>query len=772
MSTPFSRSGRLSRSNESDRQLSALFHAAHEKLQAQRSGTVNGIALAAVGGFGRGELSPGSDLDILILHSGQYSDEELLAFVNAMLYPIWDGATSGIDLPRSVDHSVRTRSETRDAARTDLKVAMGLLDIRLICGDAELVADVQHDAYDDWRKDARKRLLQLRALLEQRHERAGELAYLLEPDLKEARGGLRDINALRAIAASGAVDVPLDRIRRAELILNGIREALHTKSGRPRDRLLFQEQDRVATTLKYADADALMGDVAQSARDVDYLMNLTWHRFTHRGKDGLGRFLRRPRTITVAGGISVAHQEVVIDVDAPSADDPILGLRAAATAAQLGLPLSLDSSLLLSRSIKEGYGVLPNPWPRQAREYLVSLIGAGHAMVQVWEALDQEGIITTWLPQWSAVRCLPQRNFLHRHTVDRHMVETAVHAGALTRRVHRPDLLLIAALFHDIGKGHTEDHSDRGGRLIEPLARRIGFGDSDVETLKILVRHHLLLSATATRRDLDDPATIASILAVIPDLATLELLHALSIADGQATGSSAWSDWKASLVADLVHRVRSAMSGTTVAEQPELSPEQRGFAEVGALRVNIDVRDSDYSIEIIAPDKPGLLSIVAGVLNLARLDVRSARTKSHGASAVMRWVVTLDPHAPIPTAEKIHRDIDGALRGRIDLERRIQERVQSYAQLPSIPVPAPEVEFFLDASTDSTVFEVRSHDRPGLLFHIGAAITRCRVDIRSAIVTTLGAEAIDTLYVTEIAGGPLTLERAQEVARRLTAMLR
>ena len=231
-----------------------------------------------------------------------------------------------------------------------------------------------------------------------------------------------------------------------------------------------------------------MGDVAQSARDVDYLMNLTWHRFTHRGKDGLGRFLRRPRTITVAGGISVAHQEVVIDVDAPSADDPILGLRAAATAAQLGLPLSLDSSLLLSRSIKEGYGVLPNPWPRQAREYLVSLIGAGHAMVQVWEALDQEGssrhgcrsgaqcaachsaifciaipLIATW---WKRL-CMP---------------------AALTRRVHRPDLLLIAALFHDIGKGHTEDHSDRGGRLIEPLARRIGFGDSDVETLKILVQ--------------------------------------------------------------------------------------------------------------------------------------------------------------------------------------------------------------------------------------------------------------------------------------------
>jgi len=730
------------------------------------------VALAAVGGYGRGELSPGSDLDILILHSGQFADDALLAFVNAVLYPIWDGTTSSSDIPRSVDHSVRTRNETRTAARSDLKVAMGLLDIRLICGDAALVAAVQHDAFEDWRRDARKRLPELRAMLEQRHERAGELAFLLEPDLKEARGGLRDITALRAIAKTGAIDVALDRISRADLVLSNIREALHGESGRFRDRLLFQEQDKVALALEYVDADEMMSDVAQSARDVDYLLNLTWHRFTHRGKDGLGRILRRPRTTTVARDISVAHQEVVIDIDAPVDQDPLLGLRAAATAAQLGLPLSLDSCLLLSRSIKEGHGDIPNPWPRAAREDLVSLIGAGMSMVQVWEALDQEEIITRWLPEWSSVRSLPQRNVMHRHTVDRHMVETAVHAAALTRRVHRPDLLLVAALFHDIGKGASENHSDRGARLIEPLARRIGFSESDVETLRILVQHHLLLSATATRRDLDDPATIASVIALIPDLQTLELLHALSVADGEATGSGAWSEWKATLVADLVHRVRTAMAGTTVAQAPELDSEQRGFAEIGALRVNVEARENDYEIEIIAPDKPGLLSIVAGVLNLARLDVRSARTKSHGASAVMKWIVTLDPHAPIPTATKLHRDLDAALRGQIDLDKRIQERVRAYALLPSIPVPPPEVEVFHDASQDATVFEVRSHDRPGLLFHIGDAITRCRVDIRSTVVTTLGAEAIDTLYVTEIAGGPLSPARAQEVAGRVTAMLR
>lgn len=762
---------RRSRSNESDRELKALFLAAREKLQESTTRSVPGIALAAVGGFGRGELCQGSDLDIIFLHSDQFHSDQLLEFVNSVLYPIWDGKTSSAQMPRSVDHSVRSRSQTREAARSDLKVAMGLLDIRLIAGDADLVASVQNDSLDDWRKDSRTRLAQLRTQLEERHTRAGELAYLLEPDLKEARGGLRDITSLRAISMSGALVIALERISGAESTLLNIRDALHEQSGRSRDRLLFQEQDKVAVALGYSDADALMGDVSQAARDVDYLMQSTWHRLDHRGKDGLGRILKRPRTTSVGHGISAAHQEVVLDPEAVSLDDPVLGLRAAAKAAQLGLPLSLDSAVEIARGLADGVGLLPNPWPREAREHLVSLIGAGTAMVRVWEALDQEGIITNWLPEWRPVRSLPQRNVLHRHTVDRHMVETAVVAAKLTRQVHRPDLLLIAALFHDIGKGGKEDHSRRGAALIEPLAKRIGFNDEDIATLRILVEHHLLLPATATRRDLDDPMTITSVLEKIPNLQTLELLHSLCIADGEATGSGAWSEWKASLVDDLVRRVAAAMTGSTIAPQPELTAEQRAFSEIGALRVEVSVSESDYAIEIIAPDRPGLLSIVAGVLNLARLDVRSARTKSHGPSAVMRWIVSLDPHAPAPTAEKLHKDIDFALYSHNDLERRIQERIATYAQLPSIPYPPPVVEYFAGAASDCTVFEIRSHDQPGLLFRIGDALTRCRVDIKSAIVTTLGAEAIDTLYVTEIGAGPLKNSRAEEVALKLREAL-
>ena len=753
---------RRDRSNESDRFLSQLFHKAVQDLGEAELGKE--IALAAVGGYGRGELSPGSDLDILFIHSGRVSSEKLKALVNEVLYPLWD--------TKSVDHSVRTRSETRDAATSDLRVATGLLDIRLITGNADLVANVQSDALELWRKNAKEKLQDLHKSLQERHTRAGELAYLLEPDLKEARGGLRDIQALRAIALSGAVTVPLEKISWAESTLNNVRESLHIASGRGKDRLLFQEQDKVAQLLKYADADAMMGDVARAARSVDYLLDYTWHTLEHKGKDGLGRILKRPRVATVAKNVSASNREIVIDPFTSFNEDPVVGLRAAATAAQLGLPLSLDTCTELSEALKKGEGVLSNPWPREARELLIALIGAGEAMVGIFEILDQEEIIFHWIPEWMSVRSLPQRNALHRHTVDRHMVETAVHAAALTRKVQRPDLLLFAALFHDIGKGTQEDHSERGVRLIEPIAQRIGFDAKDIEVLKNLVLHHLLLSSTATRRDLDDPATIASVVSVIPDVNTLELLHALSIADGEATGSAGWSEWKATLVNDLVQRVKRAMAGAEVAQQPEVSQEQIAQAEKGVLRVTLEEHSSGYAVEVISPDKPGLLSIVAGVFNISRLDVKSARTKTLGNSAVMYWIVTPEPHAPEITDTKLHELIAAALVDSKDVEEKLFARAAAYASIPTIPVPDPEVEIFTDAATDATVIEVRSHDRPGLLFRIGAAITQSKIDIRSAIVTTLGAEAIDTLYVTELTGGPLSSERANEVASHLKQALK
>lgn len=748
---------RRSRSDEFDLLISSLF----EKVTLP----TRDIAIAAVGSFGRGELAPGSDLDIVIIHSPGLSQEEVSEAVNTILYPLWDKKIK-------VDHSVRTLAQARQAMNEDLKVIMGLLDARHICGDTDLVADLQSLALQVWQRESARYLPQLRSSLDERHSRSGELAYLLEPDLKEARGGLRDITALRAMNISGAVNLPMERVSRAEGVISTIRESLHSVSGRDKDRLLFTEQDKVAVDLGYIDADAMMSELAHSARAVDYLMQLAWHKYTHKDSDGLSRFLRKVRPTVIAQGISVSNKEVVIDSAIDIDQDPLICLRAAATAAQLGLPISFASLEKYSQSLRDGQGKLPNPWPREAREYLISLIGAGPAMVGLFEALDQEEILLQWIPEWAGVRSLPQRNALHRHTVDRHMVETAVSAASLTREVHRPDLLLFTALFHDIGKGGEEDHSVRGATLIAPLAQRLGFNVKDIEIIQKLIEHHLLLSATATRRDLDDPATIAIVLDCIGDLRTLELLHALSIADGEATGPGAWSEWKASLVADLVRRCRLSLTDSAQESQPVLSADQIARAAQGKLSVIFLQRENAYALEVIAPDKTGLLSIVSGVLNILRLDVRSARTKTLNEVAVMEWIVVPDPNASDIDADEIYRELSRALENEESLAIKIARRIEAYAQLPTIPVPAPVVETFSDLATNATIIEVRSHDRPALLFSIGAAIRRCNIDIRSAIVTTLGAEAIDTLYVTEIGGGALSAERTEQVALELSDSLK
>jgi len=748
---------RRERSDLVDRELSILFlQCANNHLENPKH-----VALSAVGGYGRGELAPGSDLDLLILHDGSNEADSLSEFVNAFLYPLWNSG-------RSIDHSVRTRSETRVASESDIRVATGLLDIRFIAGSSDLVSAVASDARENWRKNHDKYLPKLRAAVSERSNRSGELAFLLEPDLKEARGGLRDINALRAIELSGVVPVALDRVAAAEALLANVRDVLHLLTPKPRDQLMLTEQDRAAEILEFKDADALMLEIAKSARAVDYVMDLTWHRIDQRKSTPIFnrlRWFKNDKVVQVTKGLIVDKGELKIAPDYKIFDDPEIGLRAAATAAQSGIPLSIDACIAMA----ENFAELARPWPRSARENLVALIGAGNEMVRVFEALDQEGIIEKWLPEWSHVRFLPQRNVLHHHTVDRHMLETAVHAAALTRTVKRPDLLLVAALFHDIGKGFAgKDHSEYGSELIEPLALRIGFSQEDAQVLALLVREHLLLSTVATRRDLSDPATISFVVDKLRDPDAVLLLHALSISDGEATGKSAWSDWKAGLVADLVARVLAAMSGVKPLAEPELASRIAHDSEFGVL---VSPNEGNFEIEIVARDQTGLLSVIAGVLSISRLDVRSARTRTINGQAIMKWIVTVDANAKMPTPEKLTEQFTMALRGDFDIASKIEERITSYRKYPGIPTPPPLVSAMNDIATNATVIEVRMHDRPGVLFSVAKAISRFGVDIRAAIVSTLGAEAFDTLYLTDLAGQALTEERAKLLANQVENIL-
>jgi [protein-PII] uridylyltransferase len=779
---------RAALSELTDDWLSGLFDAGADGLK--------GVSLVAVGGYGRGELSPRSDLDLLLLHDGGDADA-IAALADRLWYPVWD-------LGLALDHSVRTPAEARKTAEQDLKVHLGLLDARHLAGDFALTAGLRTAVLADWRNQAPKRLPELQELCAERAERQGELQYLLEPDLKEARGGLRDATALRAVAASWLADAPREGLDDARRRLLDVRDALHLTTGRATDRLSLQEQDQVAAELGLLDADTLLRQVYEAARVISYASDVTWRE--------VGRVLRsravRPRLrAMLGGGKPVAERsplaegvveqdgEVVLARAARPERDPVLPLRAAAAAAQAGLPLSLHAVRRLAATVRP----LPTPWPAEAREQLVTLLGSGRPTVEVWEALEAEGLITRLLPDWERVRCRPQRNAVHIWTVDRHLIETAVRASEFTRRVSRPDLLLVAALLHDIGKGWPGDHSVAGEIIARDVAGRIGFDRDDVAVLATLVRHHLLLVETATRRDLDDPSTVRSVAEAVGTQSTLELLHALTEADALATGPAAWSSWRGSLVADLVKRVSAVLAGDTpeepeaaapTAEQERLAVEAyRTAGPVLALRAQTEPPSSEppaagdpeplgVELLIAVPDQPGVLPAVAGVLAMHRLTVRTAELRAlelpdgvDGTVLLLDWRVAAE-YGSLPQAARLRADLVRALDGSLDIAGRLAERDAAYPRRRGVVAPPPRVTVAAAASRHATVIEVRAQDAPGLLFRIGRALEDAGVRMRSAHVSTLGANAVDAFYVTGAEGVPLPAEEATSVARKLEETLR
>ena len=736
-----------------DEWLSAGFAAA-------TAGESDPFCLVAVGGYGRGELTLGSDLDLLLLHKAGAPEAARVA--ERIWYPIWD---SGLRL----DHSVRTVSEARRLASEDIKVVLGLLDARVIAGDASLAEQLQGAVLGDWRAMADKRLPDLQALVMDRRQKFGEASQLLEPDLKESYGGLRDATVLAGVAASWVTDVPHQGWQDSVAFLLDVRDALHRVSGRSGDRLVMQEQEAVAVELVgVPDADALLRAVYDSARNIAYASDVTWYRVERLAKGrqrASFRALRRqtPNRLPLAEGVVMQEGEAVLALEARPADDEGLLLRAAAAAAQAGLPLSPHTVERLAVEAADP----AVPWSRDVRESFVALLGSGPSMARVWESLDQAGVIPRLVPGWDVVRSAPQRNALHKYTVDRHLVETAIQASALTRNVDRPDLLLVSALLHDIGKARGGDHSEVGARLAADLAVRMGFDADDVATIVALVRHHLLLPDTATRRDLEDPEVIGAVAATLGDVGRLDLLHELTIADSLATGPTVCTEWRFSLINDLVDRVRSSMAGRPLPEPPELTEQQEVALRQTGVWVLMDVRDSTSVVTVAAPDRIGLLSLVAGVLSLNRLNVLAARVTTVGDRAVQEWTVRPAFGDP-PSIEQLSDDIRRAVDGTYDVAERLARRDADNARALPVGYPEPQVVVLEAASRGTTVVEVRAHDAPGLLYRVARAVAAADATIVGAKVSTLGADAVDVFFVTDASGGELTPDR--QAALRVTVL--
>ena len=726
----------------------------------------SGFAIVATGGLGRGELLPYSDLDLMLLHDNMPADV-VGQVAETLWYPLWDANIR-------LDHSVRTVPEALKVAGEDISAGLAMLEARHIAGDSDLSSLLIGGARRQWRTGIASRFDELVEHTQARWQRSGQIAHRAEPDLKSGRGGLRDVQLLNALAIAQLADVYPSRslasptgitrwrasgaAERAHRTAPGVRPRPRTADGpvRRRDRRGAADR-RPIRPGPHAQSDA--------ARTISYYVDAglrtAGNALPRRGFAALRRPVRRP----LDEGVIEFAGEVILARDARPERDPGLILRVAAASATTGLPMAASTLSRLAASAPE----LRTPWPRQALKDLLVMLAAGPAAVSTIEALDRTGLWGRLFPEWGAVRDLPPRDVVHIWTVDRHLVETVSRASAFTTRVSRPDLLVLGALCHDIGKGRGGDHSVIGAELATQIGTRLGLWPSDVEMLSAIVRYHLLLPDTATRRDLQDPATIAGVVdALGGDAVLLELLHALAEADSLATGPGVWGDWKASLIGDLVRRCRLVMAGEPLPQPDPVDPRHLELAADGGVHVELTPGEGAhiFNVTMIAPDRRGLLSKAAGVLALNSLRVHSASVNSHQGSAINTFVVSPHFGSP-PAAELLRQQFILALDGELDVMASLATRDRDAAQqraagqgrrrprCRSTGCPRRRAILWLDgAAPDELVVEIRATDRAGLLAELTAVFERAGVDIAWAKVTTLGSSVVDAFGIAVPALGP------------------
>jgi len=746
--------GRRQRADEADALLQAVFASA---IKQANDGKWQGLALVAVGGYGRAELSPASDLDVVLLHDPAIGDDRIQAIAEAIWYPLWERGVA-------LDHSVRDTVQMRQAAQEDYRAATGMLDARHVAGDSAIVLTLRAEVLADWRRDARRRLAELREASVSRVERFGWLAHAAVPDLKESGGGLRDGVVMRALVATWLVDVPHAESEELRSALLDVRDALHITAGR---RLEKFDPEHIVEVAAYLgrDPEVLEFETRNIGRRIAHLSTQAWRRVDDALRSPRAGSVapNRPIVESIADGVGRLGDEVVVMAGTDPLADPELALRAAAAAARARLEFESSSAANLARNL----GRIPEPWPESAGRAMVDFLTAGPGLVSVWDELDHAGVIDHWLPEWNDIRLRGSSSPVHRFTVDRHTIETCVNATKLARTVSRPDLLAVAALLHDIGKGRPGDHSIVGEDMARDIATRWGFDADEAKVIARLVRHHLTLPNVATRRDIEDPSTAANLAEIVETEEFLDLLAALTAADAQATGPTAWTTWRRGLIDGLVEKTRRVLDGTAAGETsyegwPSSVPlPAAGELAMDEIRLGMEQHRGGSLLTFVLRDRPGLMAAIAGCLAVLGLEIRSARSVTVGDAAMSLWEVT----RPDVDITRIRDRLLPVLRGEVDLESRL-------ALNPAADDEPPRIRILPRRSDTATLIEVSAKDRRGLVWTVCREIADAGHSIRSAHLSTYGSEVRDVFYVVDtIDGRPLDDDAALAVRTAIAEAL-
>ena len=775
------------------------------------------ISLVALGGYGRCELYPFSDVDLLLLHDRK-AKKYMQQVAESILYPLWD---AGLD----VGHSVRGVKDAIQFASDDFIFEVSLLDARLLTGSASLYQDLLNRYQKKILYGQRQKFVRtMNDMCMQRRQKYGTHSYWLEPHIKEGKGGMRDIQSMlwtaqAVFGLSGLTDMeesgmltPSDHSHFVQSwnMLARIRNRLHYISRRHNDQLHFELQEEMAAAFGYQDQSGMLA-VEHFMRHVyGHLQTIavTTDLFFEQVHEVLGLSEKDRGEQAVERGITLRAKTLRLSATASEISQrPYQLMRLFLQAVRNDLSIHHSSRQAVTRNL-----YLVDDTFRTSKR--ISKIFTGLLMeknnpMPSLETMLETGLLPAYIPEFSKVESLAQHDLYHIYTVDRHQIQTVAELHTLRQKetelyesLSAPHLLYLAALLHDIGKGHHTDHSVLGAELIDNVGRRMGLSDEERSTLTFLVRRHLFLPENALRRDLEDQGFIRDTAKLIGDTERLIMLYLLSIADSKATGPSAWSDWKATLLADLFWKLRSCLEVDCIADIDVEQGEEQGtiwlreqIAELirpgEEFRLEVDELPADYltgftpenvvkhlrlhrdqasllqqkvllfpekrhgswSLLMVCRDRQGLLAKLCGVLALHNLSVLAAQIFTWPDGTVVD-VLDMMPAAEKEFAEqdwqRLEYDLNQAVNYRLDVGLQLHNKIQAsdYGRKRQVQQSENKVVIDNETSRQYTVIEVYGSDRPGTLYQLTQTLSDFQLNIHRARIATEVEQLIDVFYVT------------------------
>ncbi|MET0429453.1 MAG: [protein-PII] uridylyltransferase [Microvirga sp.] len=807
------------------------------------------LAVVATGGYGRGTMAPGSDVDLLFLlpyKKTAWSE----SVVEAMLYVLWD-------LKLKVGHATRSVDECLREGQADMTIRTSLLEARFLFGDKGLYDTLMQRFDAEIVASSAPEFVE--AKLRERDARvakAGTSRYLVEPNVKDGKGGLRDLNTLfwiakyvyrvrqpeELVAAGLFTPDEFKLFSRCEEFLWRVRCHMHFATGRAEERLTFDIQRAIAERIGYVGRHGLsaverfMKAYFRIAKDVGDLTAIVCAEMEARQTKRrpmldrmFGRWRRRYRGALENDEFVIDNNRININDDTAFERDPVNLIRLFWLAGRHDLAIHPDATRLATRSLGLiGPSLRNDP---EANELFLDILTSQNAPEVLLRLMNEAGVLGRFIPDFGRIVAMTQFNMYHHYTVDEHLLQaigvlTEIEAGQLGDEhplanrifgsIRNRRALYVAMFLHDIAKGRPQDHSSAGAAIARKLCPRFGLSEAETGTVAWLVQHHLLMSDTAQRRDLSDPATIRSFAGVVQTMERLKLLLVLTIADIKAVGPGVWTGWKGQLLRTLYNETETVLGGGAVdiarSDRIRIAQEQlhrqlpdwpqdefEAYAarhvpaywlrsdESRRVRHALFVREADKAgrtvttswetdafrgvteLTILSPDHPRLLAVVTGACAAAGGNIVDAQifTTTDGMALdtiVLSRAFDRDEDE-LRRAERVALAIEKALKGKVRIADLVAGKRPAKERSKAFHVP-PEVSIDNELATRQTVIEVSGLDRPGLLYDLTTALGKLSLNITSAHIATYGEKAVDVFYVTDLTGTKVDHPGRQSTIRR------